>query len=92
MSKKNDEIEKMLVDAIVEAPIEFELESKYFCIYPKCFGVNALVNNIRRHLDINEENVRINPILECLRICQEKRSLVLQLHRSKVRRYHQHHT
>lgn len=50
MSKKNDEIEKMLVDAIVEAPIEFELESKYFCIYPKCFGVNALVNNIRRHL------------------------------------------
>lgn len=36
MSKKNDEIEKMLVDAIVEAPIEFELEGKYFCIYPKC--------------------------------------------------------
>ncbi len=79
MSKKNDEIEKMLVDAIVEAPIEFELEGKYFCIYPKCFGVNTLVNNIRRHLDINEENVRINPILECLRICQEKRSLVLRL-------------
>lgn len=45
MSKKNDEIEKMLVDAIVEAPIEFELEGKYFCIYPKCFGVNALVNS-----------------------------------------------
>jgi hypothetical protein len=46
--QKNDEIEKMLVDAIVEAPIEFELESKYFCIYPKCFGVNALVNNIHK--------------------------------------------
>lgn len=72
MSKTNDEMKKMLVDAIIEAPIEFELEGKHFCIYPKCFGVNALVNNIRQHLDINEENVRINPILECLRICQEK--------------------
>nr|DAL36883.1 MAG TPA_asm: hypothetical protein [Caudoviricetes sp.] len=79
MNKKNEEIQKKFVDAIVEAPIEFNLEGKYFCIYPKCFGVNALVNNIRRHLDISEENVQINPILECLRICQEKRSLVLRL-------------
>lgn len=69
----------MFVDAIVEAPIEFELEGKCFCIYPKCFGVNVLVNNIRHYLDINEENVRINPVLECLRICQEKRPLVLRL-------------
>lgn len=30
MNKRNEEIQKMFVDAIVEAPIEFELEGKYF--------------------------------------------------------------
>lgn len=75
----NKEIKKMFIDAITEAPIEFTLEDRHFCIYPKTFAANAMVGNIRELLEIDQRNVQLNPILECLRLCEDKRELVLRV-------------
>lgn len=79
MNKKNEEIQKMFIDAIVEAPIEFTLGNKRFCIYPKTFAATVMIGNLRDLLKIDQENVRINPILECLRLCEDKREVVLRI-------------
>ena len=77
--EENKEIQKMFVDAIVEAPIEFTLGEKRCCIYPKTFAATVMVGNLREILEIDQENVRINPILECLRLCEKKREVVLRI-------------
>lgn len=81
MGKDNDKLksEQLLVDVLTEMPVQFEAGGRYFNIYPKSFGLKMLIDNLKPQLEVDEENVKINPTLECLRICQDKQDLVLRM-------------
>lgn len=76
MEKEKD---NQLVDAITETPVEFSVGDSHFCLYPKTLGVSMLVDNLKRQLGINEDNMKINATLECLRICEESKDVVCRI-------------
>lgn len=71
--------QQLLVDVLTEMPIQFEAGGKHFNIFPKSLGVKLLIDNMKPQLEVDEENVKISPHLECLRVCQEKQDLVLRM-------------
>lgn len=77
--KEKLELQRLLVDVLTEMPVQFNAGGKLFNIFPKSFGVKLLIDNLKSQLNVNEENVKINPNLECLRVCQEKQKLVLRM-------------
>lgn len=77
------EIERVLTDTIIEAPIQFVVgggeDEAHFNLYPKSLGVKMLIDRLKPQLEINEENIRNNALLECLRVCVAQQDYVLRM-------------
>ena len=68
----NKEIEINISDAIVEKAISFSIGKNKLCLYPSTLGKMQILKNLYLSMDVNMELLAINPLVETLRICQEK--------------------
>ena len=75
----NKEIEINISDAIVEKAISFSIGKNKLCLYPSTLGKMQILKNLYLAMDVNMELLAINPLVETLRICQEKTESVCQV-------------
>jgi len=78
---KDDFIDMNIDDALIEKPYGFTIEEgekgeRRFFLYPVTLGKLHLLQRHLSNLEINEENLKLQPYLEALRIVREKRSEV----------------
>ena len=78
MKSKDENIQDRIEDALMGFPIQFTVGDKPFWLYPKTLGKVYLLNRLRRQLGINEEFAKSDPFAEALRVCREKKDIVLR--------------
>lgn len=72
-------IEQNVTDAIVEKPIEFQLNEEEFKIYPPTLGKLQLLSKLYLQLEIDEKQLNDEPHLEAMRVCEAKTDVVCEL-------------
>ena len=79
--EQTNEVEQMMADVLTDAPIQFSIgeDGQKFNLYPKTLGVKMLIDRLKPQLGINDENIKTNALLECLRICQTQQDFVLRM-------------
>lgn len=77
--KKDKEMERLFADTLIELPIQFECGGEYFNIYQKSLGKILLINRLREQLAFDEEALKINPMIEAIRICDSQKDIVLRI-------------
>ncbi len=77
--KENELYEYNIADMVMEKPLEFYIENERFCIYPVTLGKSYLLQRLIQSLDINKENIELNPFLEALRLCENKSDTVSRI-------------
>lgn len=71
-----NDIELELIDALTDKPHQFLVEKKKFALYPKTLGKMRILQPVYDSLGVNEENVKLDPHLEAIRLCHDKRDSV----------------
>lgn len=79
MENKNIYIDEELADTIIERPYAFEISGRPFYLYPVTLGKSYLISRLLESLDVSEENINTNPFLEAIRVCRDKRDIVIRL-------------
>ena len=74
-----EDIEIELIDAITEKPYCFFVKDKKFSIYPKTLGKIKLLQPVYDSLGADESNIALDPYLEALRLCKEKKEIVCRV-------------
>lgn len=72
-------IELDIADTIMEKPIGFKVGSRQLFLYPVTLGKTLLLSRMIRKLEVNNDNVAINPYMEAMRVCECKREDVCRL-------------
>lgn len=62
-----------LADILLGLPREFELNGRYFLIYPETLGRYYLLAPLYEELEISQEMLKVDPTLEILRTVEDKR-------------------
>lgn len=78
-SEKGQKLGALLVDVLTESPLQFTIKDRTFNIYPKSLAIRMLIDNLKGQLDIIQDNIMVNPILECIRVCKMKQDVVLRM-------------
>ena len=79
MDQKQEYIQYDIADIIMEKPLIFSIGKKVFDIYPVTLGKSYLLQRLIDGLDMKEDNLDANPFLEVLRVCKEKKDVVLKI-------------
>ncbi|MBR1630501.1 MAG: hypothetical protein IJ680_01470, partial [Paludibacteraceae bacterium] len=67
------------MDALTERPVPFMLCNRYWNIYPPSLGISMLSTSLLHQLSDGTQDDLILPELMMLRMCSEKRDVVLRL-------------
>ncbi|MFT0567830.1 hypothetical protein ACMSEC_16680 [Bacteroides faecis] len=70
-------IESLILDALTDAPVGFEINNKRYSIYPPTLGKKLLIDQLKRKLSINPECSKADPLEEALRVCNESKEIVV---------------
>lgn len=76
MDKENFDL---FTDAVTSRPLHFTVDGKAFAIPPKSLGMMMITSRLREQLEVNEDNVKLNPMLEMLRVCEDKRDVACMM-------------
>ena len=79
MKENNLNIEMNIADAIIEKPIGFKVGNRHLCLYPPTLGKTYLLSRLFKALGVNTEIIKVNPYLESLRLCKEKKGIVCRI-------------
>lgn len=79
MKDPKDNINDKLTNAILEKPIPFTVNGRYFFLYQPSLGVSLLTGQLLQSLQINPQLFTTSKELEILRVCSEQRDLVLRI-------------
>jgi len=74
-----EDIDKLMLDAILEKPIAFTLDGRYFYVYPPSIGTSILTDGLLRKLDIDTKFMAFNEYMELVRVCTVHREVALRL-------------
>lgn len=77
--KDTDKIERQVVNTILERPITFTLDGRFFYLYPPSFGILLLSQPILKSIEFDDDMLKFNADYEMLRICTQHREDVLRL-------------
>lgn len=77
MDKNN--IEDRVLDALADICPTFEVNGKKYTLHPKTLGKMFLYDRLKHEMSIDNEAMKENPLLYVLKLCKEKRALVLRL-------------
>ena len=72
-------IEMNIADTIIGRPIGFKVGSRSFFIYPPTLGKTYLLARLLKALGANDKIVSLNPYMEALRLCKEKKDVVCRI-------------
>lgn len=75
----NNDIEDRVLDALASASPIFEVGAKKYKLYPKTLGKMFLLDRLRHKMGVDYDALKINPLLEILRVCREQRELALRM-------------
>lgn len=79
MADKDQHIDSQIIDAIIEKPIPFTLNGRFFYIHQPSLGVSLLCSQLLRELHINDRFLKINQSAEIFRLCEEQREIALRV-------------
>lgn len=79
MRKKDINIETNIADTIMERPIGFRIGNRRFFLYRPTLGKTFLLTRWMKKLDANVNILSINPYVEALRLCKEKKEVVCRI-------------
>lgn len=75
----NPHIDNQLIDAILEKPVPFTLNGRFFYLYQPSLGVSLLCSQLLRELHLDHQLSAINQPYEVWRLCSEQRDLILRI-------------
>lgn len=76
MDEHKLDIEISISDAILDKPICFNIGKRRFYLYQPTLGKTYLLARITESLELNNDILSMNPYMEALRLCKEKRDTV----------------
>lgn len=68
-----------IADAVMERPDRIQVGDTPLFLYPVTLGKSYLLQRLTDGLGIDMQNVAVNPYLEALRLCRDKRELVCRI-------------
>lgn len=77
--KDKSNIEMDITDTMLERPHGFKIGDRRFYLYPITLGKKYLIARLVGILDINCDIMDVNPFMEALRICRNKKETVCKL-------------
>ena len=72
-------IDMNIADTIIERPHGFKVGHRQFYLYPVTLGKTYLILRLIDSLGIKQNIVKVNPYMEALRLCQEKKEVVCRI-------------
>lgn len=78
MEENKSNIEDIEIDALLETPITFKLNGRFFYVYQPSIGVSMLSKRILERLGVNETIKTINPTLAIISCVQEHKNDILR--------------
>lgn len=69
----------LITNILTDMPIGFTVGNEHYCLYPPTLGKIYLTSQLTSLLQIDTELLRVNPILETMRIVSEKKDMVCRL-------------
>lgn len=72
-------IEESVENALLAIPVPFSVDGTELYLYPKTLGKVFLLNRLRKQLEISEKFAHTDPYAESLRVCSEKKDIVLRM-------------
>lgn len=79
MEDESKIIELNIADTIMERPYGFRINGQQFYLYPVTLGKTYLISRLTGSLELNNRIISVNPYIEALRICDEKKDVVCRL-------------
>lgn len=76
---EKDNIEDRIIDVLGDICPKFKVNMLKYTIHPKTLGKMYLYDRLRGEMGINTEAMKENPLFEVLRVCKEKKPLVLRM-------------
>ena len=73
------DIDRLMIDVILDRPITFTLGGKYFYLFQPSFGLVLIVSDLYKRLEFDEKFLAIGQQYEMLRVCTEYRDTVLRI-------------
>ena len=74
-----ESIEASIIGTIIEKPRPFKVGEERFYLYPVTLGKHYLISLYVGSIGMDMDNIRINPYMEALRLCKEKRDVVCRI-------------
>lgn len=68
-----------IISTIIEKPREFKVGEKRLYLYPMTLGKHYLISLFVDSIGMNIGNIKINPYMEALRLCKERRDTVCRI-------------
>ena len=77
---KNDiEIGAKIAMVLTDTPLGIQVGRRHLFIYPQTLGKMYLTAPLIKQLGIKDDNLKLNPLIEALRVVEENRSLCWKL-------------
>lgn len=77
---KNDiEIGAIIAMVLTDTPLGIQVGRRHLFIYPQTLGKMYLTAPLIKQLGIKDDNLKLNPLIEALRVVEENRSLCCKL-------------
>ena len=76
---QQEDIAQLMTDAILEKPITFTLDGRYYYIYPPSLGTSMLSADLLKELRFDRQLLAINQQYEMLRLCTEQKEIVRRI-------------
>ena len=73
------DIERNLADVIMQRPHGFTIGRKHFYLYPVTFAKMLLLKRLVEKLNINDDQLKLNPYLEAVRLAEEDKEICCQI-------------
>jgi len=73
------DINTEIIDVLIDRPIGFKVGDERLCLYPLTLGKSLLISRFLSKLDIKQENIKIQPELEMIRVVAQNKDDVLTI-------------
>ena len=79
MKEEEKMSQDIIVDTLIERPIHFKSGRRKFCIYPVTLGKNLLFSALLPKLEIDNDNLKENPLFESMRVCSVNKPVAARI-------------
>lgn len=77
--KENKELNRQIIDTIMERPYGFTIDELRYYLYPVTLGKSFLLSELISQLEIDSKLLSLNPAMEALRIVSKKKDIICKM-------------